>query len=81
MGITGYAAPLPEQHIEQPFAYFAIVQKGKAVVSRKVFAQQASTTEVQLFFVDTVMHALHDAVGVEHPATEASVIKPAIPVP
>ena len=70
IGITGYATPMPEKHISEPFAFFAIVLNGEVVASRKVFAKQNETAEVQLFYVQTILSALHDqAVGI--PSTEA----------
>lgn len=61
IGITGYATPMPELHVQEPFAFFAIVHNGETVVSRKIFAKQDETAKVQLFFVNTVLTALHDS--------------------
>ena len=70
IGITGYATPMPEKNISEPFAFFAIVLNGEVVASRKVFAKQNETAEVQLFYVQTILSALHDqAVGIQ--STEA----------
>jgi len=60
IGITGYATPMPEKNISEPFAYFAIVHNGEVVASRKVFGKQNETAVVQLFYVETILSALHD---------------------
>jgi nicotinamide mononucleotide (NMN) deamidase PncC len=62
IGITGYAKPMPELEVNNPFAFFAIVHNGETVVSRKVFDQQNETAKVQLYFVNNVIAALHDSV-------------------
>jgi PncC family amidohydrolase len=64
IGITGYATPMTEQNVQDPFAFFAIVHNGKTIVSRKIFDKQNETAKVQLYFVNTIIAALHDsAVG------------------
>jgi nicotinamide mononucleotide (NMN) deamidase PncC len=62
IGITGYATPMPEMGVKNPFAYFAIVHNGETVVSRKIFDKQNETAKVQLHFVNNVIAALHDSV-------------------
>lgn len=76
IGITGYATLLPEQNVEQPFAFYAIVHKGKPIVSQKIFSSEAGTAQVQLFFVDTIIKALHDSTV--HAGETEQAAKPAL---
>ena len=70
IGITGYATPMPELDAQDPYSFFAIVHNDETIVSRKVFAKQDETAKVQLFFVNTVLAALHDS-AVPHTAVNS----------
>lgn len=61
IGITGYATPMPELGVKDPFAFFSIVHNDEIIVSRKIFYQQKETAKVQLFFVKNILSALHDS--------------------
>ena len=39
IGITGYAAPLPEKGIEDLFAYVSISREGEVIASKKLLAE------------------------------------------
>jgi nicotinamide-nucleotide amidase len=55
IGITGYAAPLPECSIEDLFAFYAISFRGKLLSSQKIEAQKDSPMKVQLFYVNHIL--------------------------
>ena len=63
IGITGYAAPVPELNIDYLFAYYAFAYHGKIVHSRKVESRVQPVLTVQQYFTDTVLedfiHCLH----------------------
>ena len=63
IGITGYAAPLPEQGIEELFAYYAIAYNGKTVLTKKITSNHKSPAEVQLFYVESVLKDLEILAG------------------
>lgn len=54
IGITGYAVPVPESD-QRLFAYYAIANKEKIILKKKIFAKEDETLIVQLFFVNTVL--------------------------
>lgn len=55
VGITGYAAPVPELDITELHAYCAFAHRGKKTISKKVKAPQLEIREAQEYFVDTVL--------------------------
>ena len=56
---TGYAAPLPEEHIGTPFSYYAIVYKNKLIASGKLTAVSTCYgLEVQQEFAERVLEVL-----------------------
>lgn len=59
IGTTGYAAPMPELEIEQPFAYFAIAAEGKVLVAEKIKAESKDYgLGVQKEYVKKIIEAL-----------------------
>jgi nicotinamide-nucleotide amidase len=63
IGITGYATPIPEQNINELFAYFSIAYNGKIVVSKKITSNHKTPADVQLFYVETVLKELEALAG------------------
>jgi nicotinamide-nucleotide amidase len=57
IGITGYAAPVPELKIHELFAFFSVAYKKQLVVTGKVKAHQTNPVEVQVFFTNEVIKA------------------------
>lgn len=55
IGITGYAAPMPEYSIDELFAYYAIAFKGEILSLQKVMAQKEEPMKVQVFYVNHVL--------------------------
>lgn len=55
IGVTGYAAPVPELNIDHLFAYCAIAYHGKVVRTKKIESRVQSVLTVQQYFADTVL--------------------------
>ncbi|HEY8968815.1 MAG TPA: CinA family protein [Puia sp.] len=55
VGITGYAAPVPEKGIDTPFAYFAIYGNDALLTSDKLDGWKAPALEIQLHYVRQVI--------------------------
>jgi PncC family amidohydrolase len=62
MGITGYAAPVPESD-NKLYAYYAIAHKNRIISTRKVTAKKGDSVKVQLFYVN---ETLSDLAGCIH---------------
>jgi len=58
IGITGYAAPVPEMGIEKLFAHVAIVCKEGTVLEKTFFAPKEELLQVQLFYVNETIEGL-----------------------
>jgi nicotinamide-nucleotide amidase len=57
IGITGYATPVPEQGIEDIYAYMAIVQNGKVLYKGKIKAA-GEAMEAQLYYAERAIKTL-----------------------
>ncbi|MBA4852772.1 CinA family protein [Emticicia sp. BO119] len=57
IGITGYAAPVPESD-NNLYAYYTIVYKGMITSSRKITAKKDESVRVQLFYVNETLSEL-----------------------
>lgn len=57
IGITGYAAPVPESG-NRLFAYFAVAAAGQLVVQGRLDPPAAAPLRVQLFYVNQVLQQL-----------------------
>lgn len=55
IGITGYAAPMPEYSVDKLFAYYAIAHKGEILSSKKIAAEKGDPMKVQFFYVNYVL--------------------------
>jgi nicotinamide-nucleotide amidase len=55
IGITGYAAPVPELNINDLFAFYAIAYEGEIVISRKISASDEGQFAVQVLYTDKVL--------------------------
>lgn len=59
VGITGYAAPLPDMGIDSVFAFFAIAFRHKIVSRGKVKSEIRDPLEVQMYFANHVLRELN----------------------
>lgn len=59
IGITGYAAAVPECSVEQPFAYYAISFQDKLLRVKKVETAEEDPAQVQVFFVNKILKELY----------------------
>jgi len=55
IGITGYAAPVPEKGIDRLFAYYAVALNGAILDSGRIAAPKKDALEVQLFYAAAVL--------------------------
>ena len=55
IGITGYAAPVPECSVETPFAYYAICFRDQVLRINKIESEEKNPMKVQINFVNTVL--------------------------
>jgi len=58
IAITGYASPIPEEHVNELFAFYAIVFNHEIILSDTIKANKESPEEVQLEYVDHVIKKL-----------------------
>ncbi|PZF71279.1 CinA family protein [Taibaiella soli] len=65
IGITGYAASVPEKGIEALFAYYAIAFHGIIIDAGKLEAKQAEALQVQLFYTDAVLKILSERLQIQ----------------
>lgn len=62
IGITGYAATLPEKNINELFAYYAIAARGKILDSGKIIAAEEEGLPAQLFYVNQVLKIFNQTI-------------------
>jgi len=60
IGITGYAARLPEKNINDLFAYYTISFKDKILKSEKMKAAADEGLDTQLFYCNNVLEILNE---------------------
>ncbi|AYO57827.1 damage-inducible protein CinA [Chryseobacterium sp. 6424] len=59
ISITGYAEPIPEEGINNSFAYISIAKEGKTVLSRKIMGEKnKSLAENQEIYAIKIIDAL-----------------------
>ncbi|MEX6689652.1 CinA family protein [Danxiaibacter flavus] len=59
VGITGYAATIPEEGINDLFAFYAISLNGKIVHQAKITADKSSMLDAQLYYTEQVLNGLY----------------------
>lgn len=59
IGITGYAAPVPECSVDEPFAYYAISFRHKLLLVNKVSSKKNDAMKVQEFYVNHLLNELY----------------------
>ena len=55
IGVTGYAAVVPEKSINKLFAYYSFNFRGKEVAAKKISVENNSPLEVQLFYTRHIL--------------------------
>lgn len=55
IAISGYAAPVPECSVDEPFAFYAITFQNKLVQVKKISSQKSDSIKVQLFYVNKIL--------------------------
>jgi nicotinamide-nucleotide amidase len=60
IGITGYAAPVPEKGIGQPFAFFCIYGKGRALGAGRMEGPDKEAMQVQVYYANRVLRAFRE---------------------
>jgi nicotinamide-nucleotide amidase len=63
IGITGYASPIPEQHIEKLFACFAITFKKNTIITKTIETSVKAPEQVQWEYVNAVIEQLLELTG------------------
>lgn len=60
VGITGYAAPLPEWNVNNTlFAWIALAYRGNVVLTKKIELKKADMKKVQQTYVKNVLAELN----------------------
>jgi PncC family amidohydrolase len=62
IGITGYAAPIPELNINELFAYYAISYRGKVQDKKFIAAKTDEPMKVQIFYVNEILAAFNELI-------------------
>jgi len=65
IGITGYAARMPEKDVHELFAFYAITSKDKILQQGKIMADVEEGLEAQLFYVNDVLQKLDSVLAGE----------------
>ena len=60
IAITGYAARMPEQGVNDLFAFFAIVQKQEILLCKKITSNKQEGVEAQIDFTNQVIIKFHE---------------------
>jgi nicotinamide-nucleotide amidase len=60
IAITGYAAPLPEQGVNDLYAYFCISYKGQCMITEIIRSEKQEPPRVQLHYVNTILSTFAD---------------------
>ncbi len=60
IGITGYAAPLPEQNVSDLFAFYCISYKGQCMITETIRSETLEPQEVQVLYVNTILSTYAD---------------------
>ena len=60
IGITGYAARVPEKNINDLFAYYAIAFKGNVISTEKISTDKDEGLPAQLFYVEQALKKLEE---------------------
>ena len=62
IGVTGFASTLPEKGINELYAYFAIAENHRILLSEKMHAQEMESEKVQAFYTRELLKRLSEMV-------------------
>jgi len=62
IGITGYATPIPEQSVNELFAFYAIAYNGIIVLTKRITAKEKDAAAVQLFYAHCALKDLEQLI-------------------
>lgn len=65
IAITGYAAPLPEEGIDQLFAYVAVTHKAEVLALEKITSEAGAAPAVQVDYAEQVLRLFESCIS-EH---------------
>lgn len=65
ISVTGYAAKVPEKHIDIPFAYYSITRKGIELAAKRIQIVDRDALQVQLWYTETVLEAFLTVLSTE----------------
>jgi nicotinamide-nucleotide amidase len=68
IGITGYAARVPEKNVNHLYAYYAIAEKNKIALCGKLEADVEEGLTAQLYYVNNVLEIFKDYLKRNSPA-------------
>jgi PncC family amidohydrolase len=60
IGITGYAAIIPDSGMKELFACYAIAFKGNSLSNGIIMAKEADPFEVQVFYANALLHEINN---------------------
>lgn len=60
IAITGYAAPLPEQGVNDVFAHFCISYKGQCMITETIQSETKDPHDVQVHYVNRILSTFSD---------------------
>lgn len=63
IGITGYAAPVPECGITTLFAFYAISYRGNVILSKRIASEKKSVVDVQQNYVNILLSDFSKILG------------------
>ena len=72
IGVTGYAAPIPDAGIKSLFAFFAISFNGKIVKTRRLDTSENDPESAQAFYVNSIIDELNHCLKVSSDVARAS---------
>ena len=60
IGVTGYAAPVPEKGVDSPFAFYAIYGNSSLLTSDKLDGWKGPALEIQLHYAREIIKAFRE---------------------
>ena len=63
IAITGYATPMPECSVDDPFAYYAISFENRLVALQKVNTEKGNPIDIQIFYVNQILADFNTLLG------------------
>ncbi|MBC7902450.1 MAG: CinA family protein [Gemmatimonadaceae bacterium] len=63
IGITGYAATIPEKNVDELFAFFAIAKGAEILKSGKFSSEKKEPIDVQIDYTDRVLKEFSEILG------------------